>query len=807
MAKPQLLLVDADPRSIRVLEVSLRNEGFSVTTSPDGADALEKLQFAVPDLILTDTRLPRLDGFEFVRRLKEHSEFATIPIVFLTSEKAIEDKVKGLELGVEDYLTKPIFVRELITRVNMLLARKTQQRIATGPLTTRTRFAGSLEDMGVVDLLQTVEVSRKSGVARILSGQREAVIYFRDGKVVDAEQLRLRGEEAIYRALLWSNGTFEVEFRSVDNDDIVSTSTQGLLMEGMRRVDEWGRLAEQLPSTTAVFDVDHQELLERLAEIPDELNGILRMLDGARSLMVVIDESPFDDLSTLSVISKLYFEGLLKQVADAEEAAEGVVPSRERVSLAPSEPPAAALPPWRPSAPPMGLEEEPKRIQITERPPPAPPAPEPERALEPEPKPLESTSARSELAPPPPPDVQHYSLDERTPLPPTPPSEPPRSLEEGLASLIPSKIVAQPMRSIEPPVPSAARAASTAEPVMSGRQRGSTMIGLGNRTSQLAPVPPGQGQAAEGPPVITPRVPPADLSYAGVFPAPPPPEFGAGSASNVIPFPPRAVDDQTIPGTGPVQVTERLPLPVLERPSAGPETDETPKNDGVTARPGARSSEASGLGPSSAAVSSSAGASAKGFTAALAPGGLAPVEEGSDRFFAEGEAGTYAGGPASLKPAPIVEADDDLVPAGVPGLSRSAQKRRAQNLNWMIRILGAAIGVALFFWWQWHRSNAKEAELDPAGAPSVPSVAPRLRAPEPEKVQEPAPSDVPAPSSEVTAEPAPEPSAPPSVPPVSGAGEPRVRPGAQAPVGPRPVAVPRSDKKPPTARFPSPRAE
>jgi CheY-like chemotaxis protein len=322
VAKQQLLLVDGDPRSVRVLEVSLKNAGFNVTTASDGSDALAKLEYATPDLILSDTRLVGTDGYELVRKLKARPEHAAIPIVFLTSQKSIEDKIRGLELGVEDYLIKPIFVRELITRVNMLLARRTQERIATGPA-SRTRFAGSLEDMGVVDLLQTIEVSRKSGVARITDGKRLANVYFRDGKLVDAEIGKLRGEEAIYRALLWSSGNFEVEFKPIDNPDVIPTSTQGLLMEGMRRVDEWGRLSEQLPSLDVVFDVDHETLVERLTEIPDELNSILRLLDGRRNLMDIIDESPFDDLSTLSVISKLYFEGLLVLV----EAEEQVVPS------------------------------------------------------------------------------------------------------------------------------------------------------------------------------------------------------------------------------------------------------------------------------------------------------------------------------------------------------------------------------------------------------------------------------------------------------------------------------------------------
>jgi DNA-binding response OmpR family regulator len=313
VAKQKLLLVDADPRSVRVLEVSLKKAGYSVTTATDGMDALAKIESLTPDLVLSDTRLPKLDGYMLVRKLKERMEWSQIPVVFLTSQKSIEDKIRGLELGVEDYLTKPIFVRELIARVNLLLARRTQENIAANrtTMTGRTRFSGSTQDMAVVDLLQTFEVSRKSGVVHLRGGTQEAHIYFRDGKVVDAELGRLRGEEAIYRALIWNEAQFEVEFKSISNDDLIGGSTQAILMEGMRRVDEWGRLCEQLPPLTTVFQIDHEQLLERLNEIPDELNGILKLFDAERTLSEVVDDSPFEDLSTLSTITKLYFEGLL----------------------------------------------------------------------------------------------------------------------------------------------------------------------------------------------------------------------------------------------------------------------------------------------------------------------------------------------------------------------------------------------------------------------------------------------------------------------------------------------------------------
>jgi CheY-like chemotaxis protein len=367
LAKQQLLLVDADPRSVRVLEVSLKKAGFSVTTASDGQDALSKIAFSTPDLVLTDTRLPRLDGYELVRKLKDNPEHAAIPVVFLTSQKSIEDKIRGLELGVEDYLTKPIFVRELIARVNLLLAKRTHQSLATNtPNGRRTRLSGDLEDMGVVDLLQTFEVGRKSGVARIESSGRVAVVYFRDGKVVDAELGRLCGEEAVYRSLIWSAGTFEVEFCPVDRKDTIPTSTQGLLMEGMRRLDEWGRLLEQLPPLETTFEVDHEQLVDRLNEIPDELNGILRLFDGRRTLMEVVDNSPFEDLSTLSTVTKLYFEGLLVICEPPTEPVEDIVvpsldlenegrPARSDslLDVVPGQRESGAPLSWRPSAPPV----------------------------------------------------------------------------------------------------------------------------------------------------------------------------------------------------------------------------------------------------------------------------------------------------------------------------------------------------------------------------------------------------------------------------------------------------------------------
>jgi len=326
VAKKNLLLVDQDHQSLRVLEVSLKKAGYVVTTATNGADALEKVAMSPPDLIISDTKMEPMDGFGFCGRLKENAEWAAIPFIFLSSDKSVEDKIKGLELGVEDYLTKPIYIKEIITRVKILLQKKDRQTLEQRD--SRTRFEGSLSDMTVVDLIQTIEIGRKTGAIQFQgeAGYR-GTIYFRTGKVIDAELGRLQAQHAVFRLLTWSDGRFQVEFRPIHRKDAVSLSTQALLMEGMRRVDEWGRMLEQLPPLDAVFEVDYRELADRLSEIPDEINSVLKLFDGRRSLMRVVDDCEFDDIEALNVISKLYFEGLIYDVSQSrgsdDAAAEG----------------------------------------------------------------------------------------------------------------------------------------------------------------------------------------------------------------------------------------------------------------------------------------------------------------------------------------------------------------------------------------------------------------------------------------------------------------------------------------------------
>jgi two-component system KDP operon response regulator KdpE len=115
-----VLVVDDEPRLVDVVRMNLELEGYRVLEAYDGHEALEKLKQDLPDLVVLDVMMPELDGFETLRRIREVS---SVPVIMLTVRQEESDRIRGLEIGADDYLTKPFSPRELQTRIKALLRR------------------------------------------------------------------------------------------------------------------------------------------------------------------------------------------------------------------------------------------------------------------------------------------------------------------------------------------------------------------------------------------------------------------------------------------------------------------------------------------------------------------------------------------------------------------------------------------------------------------------------------------------------------------------------------------------------------
>ncbi|HXP61472.1 MAG TPA: response regulator transcription factor [Dongiaceae bacterium] len=121
--KPKILVVDDEPEAVELVEFNLRQAGFEVVTAADGAEALKKARALLPNLMVLDLMLPEVDGLDVCKMIRRDPVTAAIPIVMVTAKAAEIDRILGLELGADDYITKPFSPRELILRIKKILQR------------------------------------------------------------------------------------------------------------------------------------------------------------------------------------------------------------------------------------------------------------------------------------------------------------------------------------------------------------------------------------------------------------------------------------------------------------------------------------------------------------------------------------------------------------------------------------------------------------------------------------------------------------------------------------------------------------
>ncbi len=200
----KLLLVDDNPMVLGMLRGALTPLA-NVTTSNDSADALLKAVDDPPDLLVSDYRMPGMDGHQLVEKLKSRPKTAGISVILLASKADITEKLSNHE-PVDDFVEKPL--------------------------------RGSLSQMNVIDLVQSLEMGRKSCALTLTNQKDKCEMYFVEGQVTHAAYGSLMGDVAVFKVLSWTAGNFQINFESKTSQQTTTLNTQGLLMEGLRMLDE-----------------------------------------------------------------------------------------------------------------------------------------------------------------------------------------------------------------------------------------------------------------------------------------------------------------------------------------------------------------------------------------------------------------------------------------------------------------------------------------------------------------------------------------------------------------------------------------
>lgn len=229
--RAQALLVDVDPEELTVLELRMFEQGFVVRTARAAEQVLKILAEGEIDLVVGEIDLGPTDGLALLAEVRKQPWGKDLPWVVYTRRQERAVAQRAFELGVLDFVNKPANAEVLVAKLKALLGQRMAARPSRG-------VSGSLREMGLPDMVQVLFHGRKSGNLRIRAPEGSGEIHFQEGNVVNALWGELRGESAFYAMLRLRDGEFALDPGFKAQARVINTSSEALLLEGMRRLDE-----------------------------------------------------------------------------------------------------------------------------------------------------------------------------------------------------------------------------------------------------------------------------------------------------------------------------------------------------------------------------------------------------------------------------------------------------------------------------------------------------------------------------------------------------------------------------------------
>jgi uncharacterized protein (TIGR02266 family) len=240
-ARPLEVLVVDDKTDLRELvAIPFRARGDRVRDAGNGVEALALCLRQPPDVILCDVAMPLMDGWQFLRVLRSRPSLSSIPVAFVTALTEEPERLRGFQLGVDDYITKPFRPAELVARIDRLVARS----MRLGGIERKT-LRGSLDHVPLPSVLTFLEMERQTGVLLVLREHRAARLFVREGRLLRIEIERattgIRPDQMLFSVLKWPNGDYEFAAQDVSGNDEFQASITALLLTFSKLIDEKDR--------------------------------------------------------------------------------------------------------------------------------------------------------------------------------------------------------------------------------------------------------------------------------------------------------------------------------------------------------------------------------------------------------------------------------------------------------------------------------------------------------------------------------------------------------------------------------------
>jgi len=320
----RVLVVEPQASTRGLLQFGLVRAGFQVTSVRTAEEAERALaQGPTPSLVVSEVRLPGLDGITFCARLRR-SALAEAPVLLLTQETTEQVVAQALSAGAHDVLGKPLFVGDLVS-----LARLESSRAPGSPT-----LVASTREVPIAAALRALLAGTRSG--RLVLGTA-AELLFRAGQVVSAQVRSVQGERALRRMLFLGEGAYAVHLGPVRPGGDLAVDLRALCGPWADELAAWRALVRVSVPLEAVLCPDLRSLLAQISQLPEEVEPVVRLFDGERTVRAVVLESSLPEALVLQVANRLYASGALLPARVAR--ARGLEPLPHRVRSGWDDPP------------------------------------------------------------------------------------------------------------------------------------------------------------------------------------------------------------------------------------------------------------------------------------------------------------------------------------------------------------------------------------------------------------------------------------------------------------------------------------
>lgn len=296
----KILLIDHQSPEIEQLQHILQESYFIPYLCLTSEEAYNVCLQQPPRLIMSELFLQPFNGIELYKKIRNNLATRDVPFILTSKQIDLEEKLKIMELGIDDYISKPYNPEEVACRIESILQELEAKfddayRLESG-------FSGSLEEMNLVDLIQTLELGDKSATIQLNRHQTEGKVYVQKGVVVDATFLSLEPEKALEYLMSWIYGVFQLQIQSVQREKKINILNRELYYISNHFNQVGKELLSELPPLNTLISYDKATILNGLSEEEKQLISIIRKNS---TFYQILATSPFNDIKTLQIVKNL----------------------------------------------------------------------------------------------------------------------------------------------------------------------------------------------------------------------------------------------------------------------------------------------------------------------------------------------------------------------------------------------------------------------------------------------------------------------------------------------------------------------